>query len=246
MISEGDSWFAYPTRFFGGTKRSNVVDHVERARRFNMLRLERNGDEALSMMTGGQRHKLSRLLNEFGDRLDILLFSGGGNDLVGPWDMELFLKRKRPGMTWRDCIRHDRFERKVEMIRLGYLELLDVQREYWPDGVIITHGYDWPIPSDTGAAFFLGLVKIRPWMKPYMNAKGITDAEDQKAIARYMLDSFNDMLRGVAAGSEGRLVHVETLGVLNPATDWLNEIHATSRGYGKIAEKFMREINRRV
>ncbi|PCJ54096.1 MAG: hypothetical protein COA73_14670 [Candidatus Hydrogenedentota bacterium] len=122
IISEGDSWFAYPTRFFGGIKRSNVIDHIERARRFNLLRLERNGDEAMSMITGSQQHTLSRFLKEFSDRLDILLFSGGGNDLVGPWDLELFLNQKLPGMSWHECIRHDRFDRKLAMIKLGYLE----------------------------------------------------------------------------------------------------------------------------
>ena len=248
IISEGDSWFAFPPKFLVGNKPSNIVDHVQKRRRFNLLRMERSGDEAISMISGAQQHKLSRYLKEFGDKLDILLFSGGGNDIVGPWDMNMFLNKKTPGKPWMECIKHDRFNRKLQMVKLGYQELLDIQNEYCPNCKIITHSYDWPIPSDTGARFFLGGIKIKPWMKPYMDEKGITGKADQKAIAKYMLSQFGLMLKGLAdqAKYKDRLIYINTQGTLDPAKDWLNEIHATSKGYKKVADRFMVEINKIV
>jgi len=215
---------------------SNLLEHLKRKRRANILRLERNGDEAISMLLGKQRAVLIDLLTEFKEQLDVLLFSGGGNDIVGKGDIEVLLNRRKPGMAWSDCINHTRFNRKLGQIRAAYQDLLDLRRDYCPECTIITHGYDWPIPGDQPGVFFYGAIKTGPWMHPFMQAKEINNPREQRAIAKYFIDRFNDMLAELARQAQNRkgFVYVDLRGKLR-MNEWLNEIHPKSRGFGKLA-----------
>jgi hypothetical protein len=105
-----------------------------------------------------------------------------------------------------------------------------------PKPVIITHIYDYPIPSFHGAEFLGGIIKKKSWMKPYMVNKGITASGDQKKIARFMIGEFGRRVKKVAADNPGKLMVADTLNTL-AENEWLNEIPATSKGFKKIAEK---------
>ena len=239
IISEGDSWFAYPPKNLILGSHSNVIDHIQRKRKFNFLRLESNGDEVVSMISGQQGKRLAKLLKRY--PVNIVLFSGGGNDIVGEYDMDLFLRCKIPDMDWESCIHKPRFFRKLIQIENAYRLLIDMRDEYSPDPkpVIITHTYDYPLPSFHGAEFLGGIIKTKSWMKPYMELKGITDPEDQKRIARYFLSEFAKVLKLVARDNPGKLIVVDTCNTLAPG-EWLNEIHASEDGYKKIADKIYR------
>jgi hypothetical protein len=183
VVSEGDSWLGYPSRSLLASE-SNLVDVISRFRRMNFLRLEANGDEAVEMLAGRQRKKLCSVLARF--PVDLLLFSGGGNDIVGRWDIEPLLKPKRPGMSALDCIHEKRLSRKLQQLRLAYEELIDCRDLYRPECTILTHAYDYPIPRDEGARI-LGRVWAGPWLHPYLHDKGITLATDQRTIARSLI-----------------------------------------------------------
>ncbi len=236
VVSEGDSWFAYPPKSILFGHFSNIIDYIERKRRMNFLRLESSGDEALSMTTGKQMKKLAGILNKF--PVNVLLFSGGGNDIVGEYDIDLFLKPKSPGMKWKDCLHLDRFTRKLDQVELAYRLLIDVVDEFAmaPKPVIITHTYDYPLPSYHGAEFIGGIIKMKSWMKPYMVNKGITAEGAQQKIARFMIGEFSRRIKKVAADNPQKLFVADTLNTL-AREEWLNEIHATSKGYKKIADK---------
>jgi hypothetical protein len=95
LVAEGDSWFDYPKKW---TQRGNIIDHIQSWTRgkANLLRLESNGDEATQMLSNEQRHKLTEVLHDAATKstlrpIDALLFSAGGNDLVGDWDLPRFL-----------------------------------------------------------------------------------------------------------------------------------------------------------
>lgn len=245
MITEGDSWFAYPPQSIFYGRGSNVIDHIQRKRRFSLLRLEANGDEAVAILAGKQIHNLAALLNRHRGKIDILLFSGGGNDIVGKWNMESLLKKWKPGMKPRDAIRNDRFRRKLKQIEIAYMSLIALRDDYCADCVIITHGYDYPIPSDSGASFLWGLVNTKPWMKPYMDKKGIPAGNAQEAIAKHMIKRFGETIQAIARNPtfEKGFRFVNTPGTLT-RNGWLNEIHPTKKGFGKIADKIYPEIER--
>lgn len=245
VLAEGDSWFAYPPKFllFGGA--SNVVDWLKEDYEDHFLLddLSSNGDEAVAMLSGDSKLGMLRRLNE--DHFDILLFSGGGNDIVGRYDFDYFLLPKTSDNTWQDCINRNRFERRLEQIKLAYADLVELTAQYSanPDIHIVTHTYDLAIPSEKGATFWGGLLQVddgRSWMYPYLIDKGIIDPQDQKNIVHSMLTEFKTALQQVAAATRGVLVVIDTHRTVEEH-EWINEIHPDSKGFRKVAQKIFDE-----
>lgn len=245
IVSEGDSWFAYPRSGPGSGSDMNLIDHIASWAHpeVNLLRLASSGDEATAMLSDKQRHKLTSLLASLarGSRprpVDVLLFSGGGNDVVGAWDFERFIKPHVRGMSAADHFHAGRISRKLKQIELAYRELLDIRNEYSPDTVVITHTYDKVFPSDEGSRFF-GIELTKPWVKIYMERKGITDPALQKQIVDILIERIRATLLALPQRSEARqkLIVVDTVGTLPRRSDWLNEIHPKQAGFRKVARK---------
>lgn len=127
ILTEGDSWFAIPL-----PSRPNVVEVL--IKKFTgkaaWLRLEGNGDEARIMQAGAQWEKTFKLLTKPKARFDIIMFSAGGNDIVGRCLLPL-LRQQESWMTWRDCINEQRFQRRLDQIEGAY-------RGCWPCEMITT------------------------------------------------------------------------------------------------------------
>ena len=245
VVSEGDSWFAYPTKTLLFGSGSNIVDHIEKKKMMNLLRLSSNGDEVVSMTTGKSKHRLVNILKtleKIGSPPKVILFSGGGNDIVGPYDMPMLLKQKISTDDYTGYIHKTRFKRKLTQIKHAYLDLLDMRDEFCPDCAVVTHGYDWPIPGSRGAHFF-GIPATKPWMQPHMIALGMSGA-DQKRVARYMIKSLNETLQDLKPGNK-RFIPVKTTGTLAP-NEWRDEIHATKKGFKKIANKIWAKMERHL
>lgn len=225
MISEGDSWFSFPIH-------KNTIDYLDdmAGRQISLLRLEAGGDTALRIIGGKQKIKLAKYLERY--RVNALLFSGGGNDVVGV-DLLPLLKQKLPGMTWRDCINQETTNARFDRLRSAYLDLIHLRNENRPSCRIYVNGYDWAIPSGKGASMWG--IKVGPWMKPNLEKKGITDPADQQSIIRELLQRFQTMLQALA--QQPGFILVSTVGTL-AANEWNDEIHPTRKGFEKIAEKF--------
>lgn len=166
IISEGDSWFGYPGNTFVMGHGSNIIDHIAATGKYNVLRLESNGDEAASMMTNQQRHQLVEiinLLNTKGYKLHYILFSGGGNDIVGKDDLPFFVNTYTAGMSANDCVKWNHLNIRIDQIKSAYAELIAIRDDLCPDTKIISHGYDYSPASGVPASFFGGLIKSGPW-----------------------------------------------------------------------------------
>lgn len=232
IISEGDSWFSFPIH-------ANTIDHLDEmaGHEISLLRLEASGDKALRIIGGKQKAKLAKYLKRY--PVQALLFSGGGNDVVGE-DLLSLLNQREPGMTWRQCINDITASARFDLLKSAYLDLVHLRNENRPDCKIYVHGYDWAIPSGKGAGVLWGL-KVGPWMKPYLVTKGVTDPVDQGHIIRWLLASFHEILETIA--QEPDVVLVPTLGTLS-ATEWNDELHPTRKGFEKIAGKFRAELHK--
>ncbi|MEP4890350.1 MAG: hypothetical protein ABJV04_10015 [Aliiglaciecola sp.] len=243
IITEGDSWFAYPKKWiaFGGD--INVIHHIEnvvsRTDKVNLLRLASNGDEAVDMMSGQQKADLASVMEQTAKYVKLILFSGGGNDIVGKRDMPMLLNEYEEGFSAQDCIHAERFSRKVDAIILAFDQLIDLRDEYNPQATIITHTYDIAKPSEDGAEFFWGLIKTKPWIYPYLIEKNIP-LELHLPIVEILLGTLKTRLQALASRPEhlNKLIVVNTQGILRPGnkSDWLNEIHPTESGFKKIAK----------
>ncbi|MEH6503685.1 MAG: hypothetical protein V7682_07275 [Cycloclasticus sp.] len=249
IVAEGDSWFAYPRKWIAFGADINIVHHVSDkihgTNKANLLRLASNGDEAVDMTSGKQFKKLYRTLKRNKEFVDILLFSAGGNDMVGKNDMLPLLNDYLPGMTFLDCVNSVRFEQKLQSILLAYERLVNLCADIIPQAQIITHTYDIAVPWDQGAEFFWGLIKTKPWVKPYLLRRGIPDSL-HAPILEYMLTAFGNRLIALSQASPNnqRLRVVQTQGTLTPGSesDWLNEIHPTEEGFKRISQKIYAEM----
>lgn len=249
IVSEGDSWFAYPPKFIVG-KPPNLVSRISGWSRgkANFFAMASNGDEAVDMVSGKQKHQLIDLLRwhekvETRKPVDLLLFSGGGNDIVGSNDFERFIRPYRPGYTPRECLRIRRLQRKIRQIGLAYQELLDIRDHYSPTTLVMTHTYDYPFASLQGANFLGGLIKTEGWMKRFMDEISIPDAL-QTGVIRELMDMMAREFLKIAGERTGFVV-VDTRGTLLDRKDWANEIHPDRAGFKAIAAKMYAEIEAR-
>jgi lysophospholipase L1-like esterase len=230
VISEGDSWFSFPIH-------ANTIDDLDEMaqHKMSLLRLEQSGDKALRIIGGSQKAKLADLLKRY--KVNALLFSGGGNDVVGE-DLLPLLNQWQAGMTWQQCINETTTKARFDRLQSAYLDLVHLRNENRPNCLIYIHGYDWAIPSGQGATMWG--IKVGPWMKQYLVQKGINDAADQKAIIHELLRRFNAMLDGIAINP--KVVRVQTLGTL-AENEWNDELHPSREGFQKIAGKFREKLH---
>jgi hypothetical protein len=246
IVAEGDSWFAYPPRWFVG-KPPNLISHISGWTRgkANFYSMASNGDEAVDMVSGKEKHKLVDILRwhtkaKNRKPVDLLLFSGGGNDLVGENDFARFIRPYETGYTAKQCIRVNRLKRKAKQIGLAYQELADIRDHYSPSTVILTHTYDYPFASLAGANFLGGLIKTKGWMKRFMDEVNIPE-KLQTTVIREFMDSM--AIESLAIGkSRSDFVVVDTRRTLLNKSDWLNEIHPNKNGFEEIAMKMYKKM----
>ena len=234
IVTEGDSWFAFPL-----ASRPNVISKLVKrlGNKAAWLRLEANGDEARSMLSGEQWEKLYRVFTSTNFRCDMILLSAGGNDIVGRCLLPL-LKQKEPWMTWRDCIQEFRVENRLNQIEGAYHELLALRDEFQPNAWVFAHDYDRVVPVNRPIR--LWPFKIGPWMYPYLLTRQISEPSDQIAIMDYLLDAFASRLRKIEQ-MYSRFYYVKTQGTLT-VEEWGDEIHPTDEGFTKISEKIRAAI----
>lgn len=235
VIAEGDSWFGYPPEWLIVGDKANILDHMEYLEHFNMLRLERFGAHADKMLRGRSKRRLSWAMRTAGDRLDYLLFSGGGNDILDPKVFPKILQKPPAGGDAAACLKMEVLEKELEEVREAYLTLLEMRDKHCPNATVVTHTYDYIAPTGKPAVLAGGIIKEGPWLKDKMITAKIPVAL-REGVLRLMLDRFAAMLRELP--EEGFVV-VNTFKTLKPGVeeDWLNEIHPTSSGFGKIARK---------
>lgn len=238
VASEGDSWFSY-SDVIGrlDDPKGSALPKAQRA--WALLRLEKAGDEILAILSGGQRASLRKILRRW--KLDALLFSGGGNDIIGP-DLLPLLRPWQAGMQAQDLIASSRFERRLRQIADCYRELLDLLADANQKTKVFANSYDYVIPSDRPVEIFFGKLKLAgPWMFPYFEERGVPEAM-RAPVIQLLIDAFCTTVDQVAAEPRGvgRLIRVETRGVVKK--DFKDEIHPNRDGAIRVAKEFERSL----
>lgn len=243
IVTEGDSWFAYPRKWIAFGADINVVHHIEEVvqgtNTANLLRMACNGDEAINMMSGKQKEIFESVLKKNAAYIKLILFSGGGNDIVGKRDMLALLNTYEAGFSAQQCINSQQFENKLNAVMLAYEALVELRTRYTPDAKIVVHAYDIAKPSREGASFFWGLIKTKPWISPYLFERKIPE-ELHLPIVEILLGGFKEKLQAFTQLPQyiNSIFMVDTQGILRPGNsdDWLNEIHPTEAGFKKITQ----------
>src|SRR5262249_35008760 len=124
ILAEGDSWFAYPRKWILLGKPSNIILQLVKLGGYRIRSLAANGDEAVEMLAGNERERLVDTLAA--DFYDAVLFSGGGNDIVGKYNIDYLVDAKSTGASGAALIDLARFDRRLDEVRTAYLDLLDL------------------------------------------------------------------------------------------------------------------------
>lgn len=233
VISEGDSWFSYAD-VIGQLDDPRDTGQPKDQRPWCLLRLEKAGDEVMTILSGAQRAKLRDYFGRWS--LDALLFSGGGNDIIGP-DLLPLLRPWQQGMEARDVIAFSRFERRLRQIQDCYRELLDMLIDAGQTAKVLVNSYDYLVPSNRPVKLF-GIINVAgPWMLPHFAARDIPAAL-HGAVVHLLIDGFLAALDQVAAEPRGagRLIRVDTLGAVQGG--WKDEIHPAREGAIRVAKRF--------
>lgn len=215
IVSEGDSWFQYPIVL------DDVVDCLMGD--YAIRSLDAAGDELRNMLSE------SEFIDEIREtRASVLLFSGGGNDLLGEGRLERHLRDFDPRLSPKEYLKPS-FEDAVKDALTHYDKLFRTMESDFPSVLTLCHGYDYAIPADGS------------WLGKPMRGHGITSASLQKEIVAVMIDRFNEGLSSLAANfKSARFVDVR--GVVR--TRWHDELHPNDAGFADVAAKFRHEIQR--
>ena len=252
LVAEGDSWFDYPPG-------RDVLDWLEKAHGYTIHKVAKFGSllEYMVLGVGNDDDQFGDIFGRDASQLietmklveqhqpTVLLFSGGGNDIVGePLTAYLNYKSEVSGLP---ALRAPVIDHVVNtVLRRCYEVLLETLQMHAQQGgfevpVVVAHGYDYPVPDGRGVLNvpLVGPLVSGPWIRPYLDEKGHTEAPARYEIMKAFMSAFNLMLAKLEADFPSRFKYANvtnTLGGNNPAL-WANELHPTNEGFRLVAEK---------
>lgn len=229
VFAEGDSWFDYPVPLFGG----GIIPRLQDKLGVPILDLSKAGDEVRYMLGVDERKKLTKHLKQgcpAGGPWDVLLFSGGGNDIVDN-PMALWVKDWNPAVPAVQHLHSQRFTAALDLVRAGYEDLIALRDQHSPTTVLVFHGYDFAIPDGRGVCF------MGPWLKPTFELKKFPPGAPRQDVVNEMLGRFAAMLTTLAI--QPKVTFLNGQGTLPqvPAS-WHNELHPSKAGFNKFADLF--------
>jgi hypothetical protein len=231
ILAEGDSWFDYPA-FIGG----GIIPRLAGRLGVPILNLAKAGDEVRYMLGVEERLVLADQLSggsPAGGPWDVVLFSGGGNDIVGN-PMALWVKDFNPAIPPASNINQPRFDAALALVRAGYEDLITLRDQLSPQTHLVFQGYDFPIPDGRGICF------LGPWLKPTFDLRKFPTLAAGEAVIKAMLQQFAAMLTSLAGP---KVTFINTQGTLLQQTaSWHNELHPARAGFEKFADLFQQKL----
>ncbi|MDB4222951.1 hypothetical protein N9850_04200 [Granulosicoccus sp.] len=239
LVTEGDSWFQFPFLI------KDVVDHLSDS--FNVYSVGAAGDTTRNMVFKSPEYIEALLSAEdiAGRQPDGLVFSSGGNDLLGMDGEQRVLARiVRPhqpneSVDIATAFNTDLLQEQLDLVRNGYSTLIEEVGRTYPTLPIFIHGYDRVFPFNK----VNGDTRKGRWIQPPLSEQGVTQFADQRKITDHLIGLF----RGILSELDNENQHVHFMETGQPLADdvswWHDEIHATSDGFARVTETFTETIN---
>jgi len=246
ILAEGDSWFsigAIPIVTAPGP--TNLLRELMFGRPAAILSLADPGDTLRRMSTLVQNERLRRFTANpnFASKWDLVLLSGGGNDLID--SAAAIVKTPVTGGSTdaNDYVDLRQLAALLASVQDGYrriVALRDAEGSSCAGKPLLTHTYDYPTPRPAPVTF-APLKVLGPWLHSTFEDRRTPQAM-RGAITKLLIDRLAEAL--LALTDELADFHVvDTRGTLaqaDPAAkgndaDWQNEIHPNLGGYRKLA-----------
>ena len=249
LVSEMDSWGQFPLLI------DEIIDHLNRD--YLIWSVGAAGDTAQNMVFGPQKRggrEYMKALRRHNEEARAFLFSAAGNDIIGedpeterPVILDLLKEFNGDPDDVKGHIDLELLDRKLNFLRDAYENVVaTIRADAWFERLpIILHGYDYcfpyPFGNDTRDPIY---AEPDEWLGGPMAERGIPTETLGRAIVRYLIDRLYEMLGGLAGQSSLTGVWlVDCRGAMPERTDWADEIHGTSAGFAKVAERFRSVLN---
>lgn len=230
VLTEGDSWFRYPIG-------KSIPYYVNKHDRTEVLNLASPGDEGKAMLGFKQRERLIRVLKNGPmprKKFDVLMFSAGGNDLLGGGAFHYWLQPYEAGMTPNDILDSQHLKHAFGMLDVIYEELFDLRDKHSKKTTIYTHAYDFAQANNKGVC------GLGPWLYPSLKSKRIPKSL-HNPIVEELLKRFRKRLVSLSRKGD-KIRFIETQGLLKP-NQWPNEIHPNNSGFKRLAKQFTQALD---
>lgn len=224
IVAEGDSWFNLPDLTLPIKVPPTLVDVLALTHPINNI--AHWGDTLAEIVGAAEYTSYLRT-----GKVKYLLFSAGGDDVLGGGDFARFLRQRRSGdKDPKNAPRYIKpvFGHRLNDVMFLYETFVENVRRLSAKTTVIIHGYDFCLPVPRG-----------PWLGAALAVRGfraIDHAALCRAIVHVMLQRFNDRLSQLAAGSGGRVRYVSLLNTVK--TDWWDELHPNRKAARRLATKF--------
>ena len=237
ILAIGDSWFWYP---FPGGSLLHFLGPIVATRSHTVFAIGNNGAEAVDYVEGKYKKQVAWALHTYGPDLSAVWISGGGKDFAGLNDLRPLLRGDcSDATTAPECFIEGpswpSLDWLMSVIRESYAVLIGRVFTACHERVkVLVHTYDYAIP--TGKSVFGG----RSWLKESLDVPKVPEGLRGDCI-RIVIDRFAAMQLSLVAGSLGRIVQVDSRGIL-AADDWANELHPKGKGFRKLAGRAWRPV----
>lgn len=244
IVAEGDSWFDYALK-------KDIIDYL-RKKGYAIKNFAKGGDTLDNMIYGtdytyDRKTKKAKHLGAISLQTTLksiselkpkfVLFSAGGNDIVGPEVAGyLYHKRSKPDNLINTVVFVNRLKSMEKSIRF-FIESVHKKNK---KAHILMDGYDYARVNGKGYRF-IGVKLAGPWLLPSFAEKAIVTQRDQKIIVAYLVDKFNEMLMRLDSDYE-YFHHINLRGDFPNDNQWHNEIHLKNLGFKAVAEKYHQKM----
>jgi len=241
VLAEGDSWFTHPNTFIKG---KSLINYLNEYKTVNIVSMASPGD-LLNKYSYPPNIDWKYATNQDwlkGDKYDIVLISGGGNDILGS-DFEDFVYKKESNEDryGKHLINKEKYKMVMNSIEKAVSDIRNTVDDYIGDNVYIAmHGYGYAYPSGKAYELLGGLIRFGPWLQHSLSDLGIDSRDEQVEIINELVDIFNEELRSFEESIEN-FKYINLRDVLGQ-NDWDDEMHPNAGGRRALAKKIRQDL----
>ena len=218
FVAEGDSWFQYPWR-----ENDDLIDFLDD--KYAILCMSAASDTFDNMRDGKERIAAAVKNSE----ADGLLFSGGGNDIVGD-GFPKYIKGYNGTYQAEDYISRN-FAKFLGKSKGQFKRFFNYIIDEHPDLKIFYHGYDRSFPRAGGE-----------WVGKHLGEKEVPEMFWHNIIS-IMINRFNEMLKSLQDSNPDNIFYVDCRGAVGAYGEWRDELHADTAGCQRAALRFDKVIS---